>query len=201
MPDIQTEVQKIINSWNLPVEEVTSTPVTEKKSFCESVYDHIRANPQCSLEALRTAFNIDKDDVAGLASSLKTLYDRQLIGRAPILNKNYKGFGRRMVFVYWAVANTYAMQVKGLYSKKKKEVKKVKEAKEVKVVSKRYVSVKEATKRMRQATIDAENVEKFTKPAVLPIHTSVKDLVNSLNIYQARELWAELNQVFGKQIK
>ena len=192
MPDIQTEVQKIINSWNLPVEEVTSTPVTEKKSFCESVYDHIRANPQCSLEALRTAFNIDKDDVAGLASSLKTLYDRQLIGRAPILNKNYKGFGRRMVFVYWAVANTYAMQVKGLYSKKKKEVK---------VVSKRYVSVKEATKRMRQATIDSENVEKFIKPAVLPVHTSVKDLVNSLNIYQARELWAELNQVFGKQIK
>ena len=192
MPDIQTEVQKIINSWNLPVEEVTSTPVTEKKSFCESVYDHIRANPQCSLEALRTAFNIDKDDVAGLASSLKTLYDRQLIGRAPILNKNYKGFGRRMVFVYWAVATTYTTQVKGLYSKKKKEVK---------VVSKRYVSVKEATKRMKQATIDAENVEKFTKPAVLPVHTSVKDLVNSLNIYQARELWAELNQVFGKQIK
>ena len=201
MPDIQTEVQKIINSWNLPVEEVTSTPVAEKKSFCESVYEHIRANPQCSLETLRAAFNIDKDDVAGLASSLKSLYDRQLIGRAPILNKNYKGIGRRMVFVYWAVANTYAMQVKGLYSKKKKEVKKVKEAKEVKVVSKRYVSVKEATKRMRQATIDAENVEKFTKPAVLPIHTSVKDLVNSLNIYQARELWAELNQVFGKQIK
>ena len=123
MPDIQTEVQKIINSWNLPVEEVTSTPVTEKKSFCESVYEHIRANPQCSLEALRTAFNIDKDDVAGLASSLKTLYDRQLIGRAPILNKNYKGFGRRMVFVYWAVATTYTTQVKGLYSKKKKEVK------------------------------------------------------------------------------
>ena len=192
MPDIQTEVQKIINSWNLPVEEVTSTPVTEKKSFCESVYEHIRANPQCSLEALRTAFNIDKDDVAGLASSLKTLYDRQLIGRAPILNKNYKGFGRRMVFVYWAVATTYTTQVKGLYSKKKKEVK---------VVSKRYVSVKEATKRMKQATKDAENVEKFTKPAVLPVHTSVKDLVNSLNIYQARELWAELNQVFGKQIK
>ena len=42
MPDIQTEVQKIINSWNLPVEEVTSTPVTEKKSFCESVYEHIK---------------------------------------------------------------------------------------------------------------------------------------------------------------
>jgi len=192
MPDIQTEVQKIINSWNLPVEEVTSTPVTEKKSFCESVYEHIKANPQCSLDSLRIAFNIDKDDVAGLASSLKTLYDRQLIGRAPILNKNYKGFGRRMVFVYWAVATTYTTQVKGLYSKKKKEVK---------VVSKRYVSVKEATKRMKQATKDAENVEKFTKPAVLPVHTSVKDLVNSLNIYQARELWTELNQVFGKQIK
>ena len=192
MPDIQTEVQKIINSWNLPVEEVTSTPVTEKKSFCESVYEHIKANPQCSLDSLRIAFNIDKDDVAGLASSLKTLYDRLLIGRAPILNKNYKGFGRRMVFVYWAVATTYTTQVKGLYSKKKKEVK---------VVSKRYVSVKEATKRMKQATKDAENVEKFTKPAVLPVHTSVKDLVNSLNIYQARELWTELNQVFGKQIK
>ena len=192
MPDIQTEVQKIINSWNLPVEEVTSTPVTEKKSFCESVYEHIKANPQCSLETLRTAFDIDKDDVAGLASSLKTLYDRQLIGRAPIVNKNYKGFGRRMVFVYWAVASTYTTQVKGLYSKKKKLVK---------VVSKKYVSVGEATKRMKQATMDAENVEKFTKPAVLPVHTSVKDLVNSLNIYQARELWTELNQVFGKQIK
>jgi len=192
MPDIQTEVQKIINSWNLPVEEVTSTPVTEKKSFCESVYEHIKANPQCSLETLRTAFGIDKDDVAGLASSLKTLYDRQLIGRAPIVNKNYKGFGRRMVFVYWAVASTYTTQVKGLYSKKKKAVT---------VVRKKYVSVMEATKRMKQATIDAEIVEKFTKPAVLPVHTSVKDLVNSLNIYQARELWAELNQVFGKQIK
>ena len=162
------------------------------KSFCESVYEHIKANPQCSLDSLRIAFNINKDDVAGLASSLKTLYDRQLIGRAPILNKNYKGVGRRMVFVYWAVATTYTTQVKGLYSKKKKEVK---------VVSKRYVSVKEATKRMKQATKDAENVEKFTKPAVLPVHTSVKDLVNSLNIYQARELWTELNQVFGKQIK
>jgi hypothetical protein len=180
MPDMQTEIKKVLTEWTTPeinLEGKADARNAEAKSFCEKVYEHIKANPKCSLDSIRKAFKIDKTSESGLASSLKTLYDRKLIGRAPIPNPNYKGYGRRLVFVYWAVATTYTTQIKGLYSKKNKTVR---------IVGKKQKSEVKAP---------------VTPPAAPRPHTSVEDLINSLNIYEARKVWEALNAVFGKQGK
>jgi hypothetical protein len=180
MPDMQTEIKKVLTEWTTPeinLEVKTSTQKADAKSFCEQVYEHIKTNPKCSLDSIRKAFKIDKNGEGSLASSLKTLYDRKLIGRAPINNPNYKGFGRRLIFVYWAVANTYTTQIKGLYSKKNKTVR---------IVGKKQKSEVQAP---------------VAPPTASRPHTSVEDLINSLNIYEARKVWEALNAVFGKQGK
>jgi len=183
MPDLQTEVSKIINSWNLPAEEVKTTAElsSEKKGLSERVYEFIKSTPKCTLEDIRVKFGVPHDDVGGIATSLKSLYDRQLIGRSQEPNKNYRGFGRRMVFVYWAVSDTYTTKIKGLYSNKNRNVKI--EAKKKPVVKAAFKGVSKPAAPPTQGTFDAQA------------------FVNSLNIYDARHVWGLLDIVFGKQGK
>ena len=182
MPDMQTEVKKIISSWTLP-EETPKASVVSDKSFSERVYDFIKANPKCTMPHIRKAFNITSKEDASIASTLKTLYDRQLIGRVAIDNPEFKGYGRRVIFVYWAVANTYETQVKGLYSKKKKIVK---------IVGKKAKGVEETNRPIPQdAPHPHTNKSKF----------NAEEFVNSLNIYDARHVYQLLDIVFGKQGK
>jgi len=189
MPDMQTEVKKVLTKWTTPelrLEE--KTVITEKeKSFSEQVYDFIKTNPKCTMPHIRKAFNITNKDDASIASTLKTLYDRQLIGRVAIDNPEFKGYGRRVIFVYWAVATTYETQIKGLYSKKKKIVSIV------------------AKKQQNKAKGVAETNHQDQPAAPVP-HTSktkfnAEEFVNSLNIYDARHLYQLLDIVFGKQVK
>jgi hypothetical protein len=183
MPDMQTEVKKIISSWTLP-EENPKAPRESDKSFSERIYDFIKANPKCTMPHIRKAFNITNKEDASIASTLKTLYDRQLIGRVAIDNPEFKGYGRRVIFVYWAVSNAYEMQVKGLYSKKKKMVS---------IVAKKQNN-------------EAKGVVETNKPAAPAPHTSktkfnAEEFVNSLNIYDARHVYQLLDIVFGNQGK
>lgn len=182
MPDMQTEVKKIISSWTLP-EETPKVPRQSDKSFSERVYDFIKANPKCSMKRIRQAFNITSKDDASIASTLKTLYDRQLIGRVAIDNPDFTGYGRRVIFVYWAVANAYGTQVKGLYSKKKKLVK---------IVSKKAKGVAETN---TPAPQDAP------RPHTSKSKFNAEEFVNSLNVYDARHVYQLLDIVFGKQGK
>ena len=192
MPDMQTEVKKVLTKWTTPelrLEE--KTVITEKeKSFSEQVYDFIKTNPKCSMPSIRKAFNITNKDDASIASTLKTLYDRKLIGRVAIDNPEFKGYGRRVIFVYWAVANTYELQIKGLYSKKKKNVN---------IVAKKQQSI---AKGMPETN---GHITRQT-PAAPATHTSktkfnAEEFVSSLNIYDARHVYQLLDIVFGKQGK
>ena len=192
MPDMQTEVKKILTKWTTPelnLEE--KTIYTEKnKSFSEQVYDYIKANTKCTMPNIRSAFNITSKDDASIASTLKGLYDRKLIGRVAIDNPEFKGYGRRVIFVYWAVANTYELQVKGLYSKKKKTV---------------VITAKKHKSEAKGVPETNGPVTRQTPAAPAP-HTSktkfnAEEFVNSLNIYDARHVYQLLDIVFGKQGK
>jgi hypothetical protein len=82
--------------------------------------------------------------------------------------------------VYWAVATTYELQIKGLYSKKKKTVN---------IVAKKQVSTAETS-----------------KSAASPVHAgkakfNAEEFVSNLNIYDARHVYQLLAIVFGKQGK
>ena len=77
MPDLQTEVSKIINSWNLPAEEVKTTAElsSEKKGLSERVYEFIKSTPKCTLEDIRVKFGVPHDDVGGMAFYMGNIID------------------------------------------------------------------------------------------------------------------------------
>jgi hypothetical protein len=186
MPDMQTEVKKIISTWTLPEEapKVAKTPRESDKSFSEQIYDFIKTNPKCSMPHIRRAFNITNKDDASIASTLKTLYDRKLIGRVAIDNPEFKGYGRRVIFVYWAVATTYETQIKGLYSKKKKTV---------------SIVTKKQTKGVAETNTPAP--QDAPRPHTGKAKFNAEEFVSSLNIYDARHVYQLLDIVFGKQGK
>lgn len=187
MPDMQTEVKKILQNWSTPeIKQESSSQVDTHdthKSFNERVYDFIKANPRSTLKAIRTAFSMDNQDDSGLTNSLKTLYDRQLIGRVMITNPDFKGFGRRLVFVYWAVSDVYITPTRKPYSKRKGKV--------TKVVAKK----KEAMPVERQTHTPKRTTMDIGRPTTTP---EIQKIINNLTVYGAKELWKELNEVFGK---
>jgi hypothetical protein len=175
MPDMQTEVKKIIDSWSTPEIKQEVTPV-ENKSFPERIYDFIKANPKCSLKQIRDAIMTGVKDDSALTNALKNLYDRELIGRVMVDNPEFKGFGRRKVFVYWAVSSVYKLAPRGRGRPKGKVTKLV--------------------ARKKTAPPPAPRMQPEPKPA--KNNPGVQYLLKNLTIYEAKALWQELNEVFGK---
>ena len=179
MPDMQTEVKKIIDSWSTPEIKQEVAPV-ETKSFPERVYDFIKLNARCSLKEIREALMNGVKDDSALTNALKNLFDRELIGRVLVDNPAFQGFGRRKVFVYWAVATSYTYAPRGMHKKRGRPKGKV---------TKLIAHKKEAIK--------AREIE-LPKPAVFNGQFSAENILKSISIYEAKQLWQALNEVFGK---
>lgn len=179
MPDMQTEVKKIIAEWSAPELKQEVAPVVSKP-FPERIFDYIKANPQCTLKKIRDSIMSGVKDDSALTNALKNLYDRQLIGRHLVDNPDFKGTGRRKVFVYWAVINAYTSKpVKRRGRPKGKVTKVVAKKKSHEVVVHKPFNPQPSMPRMETG---------FSAEAV----------VSRLNIYEAKKVWEMLNEVFGK---
>lgn len=177
MPDMQTEVKKIIAEWSAPELKQEVAPVVNK-SFPERIFDYIKDNPQCTLKKIRDSIMTGVKDDSALTNALKNLYDRQLIGRHLVDNPDFKGTGRRKVFVYWAVINAYTSKPVKRRGRPKGKV--------TKVVAKKHTASETPTE------------VKYKQAQPQPIKVGVEQFVRTLNAYEAKALYEELGKLFAK---
>lgn len=170
MPDLRTEMLKTIQVWN------KDDMNNKELSFGEQVFNWIKAHPHSSITEARKAFPKYNDSV--LSTTLKTLYDRGILGRKEVTNSSYKGFGRKTFFQYFVVHDKYETLKKGYWKPKDTVVK----------VSTSNASVKAKTPTLRE--------DIFLKPKVF----NAEEVVQSLNLYQAKEVYQLLRAVFESKL-
>jgi hypothetical protein len=120
MSDLKTELTKVMNEWEKPM----NTQTEIKKSYGEKVFDFVRANKSATLFDVKNA--IPQGNTQSAASTLKTLLDKGIIARVEKPIQNYAGFGRKTQFEYFAVTDKYEAVNKGYWKPKGAPVKKAK---------------------------------------------------------------------------
>jgi hypothetical protein len=169
MPDIRTEALKVMHSWSKPEEELSSNPLGRQ------MWEWLKQNPNSTIKQICVAFPTQKD--SSIATGLKSLVDRGILGRRAVEIDNYAGMGRREHYIYRAVTAEYKTQNKG-YSSVKKD-------KQAKVAYRPPVSR------------DPRPVEEVVaKPKVF----DAKAHVDKLNLYEAREVYLLLRAVFESRL-
>ncbi len=163
MADLRTEMLKTIQVWNKE-----NTMEQPKMSFGEKMFEWVKKTPHATVTKARADFPDYKDSI--LSTALKTMVDRGILGRKEVLDANYKGFGRKSYFEYYAISPTYSTVKKG-YWKKKTKVEIVKRPPE----TREELPVKAST-------------------------FSADKLVESLNLYQAKEVYHLLRGVFESRL-
>ena len=177
MPDIRTEAIKIMHSWNKPEEKVLSS---SSNPLGKQMWEWLKQHPNSTIKQICAAFPEQKD--SSVATGLKSLVDRGILGRRAVEIANYAGMGRKEHFIYRVISPEYKTQNKG-YSSTKKD----KKPKEVKVQNTTFnppvfdVDLKP----YRESRIPTFNAEQ---------------LVQGLNLYQAREVYTLLRAVFESRL-
>jgi hypothetical protein len=172
MPDLRTEMLKTINTWDKPVMINSKYGFREGKpaeTTNERLFNWVKVNPNVTVIDAKKAFPKLRDNV--IATLLKKMVDTGILGRKEMPYTNYKGFGRKTYFVYYAVEAKY----RSLLASKPKKLK-----------------VQSATAKVT-----------ITKPDVPFPEAKVFDaqkLVQTLNLYQAKEVYALLKAVFDSRL-
>lgn len=183
MPDLQTELSKVISTWSEP--EMTTTPTTntrtpfnfvETKGTSRAVFDYILANPgktRTEICDAVSALGHHRPTVQALVS--------QMIRQ------------QRATEVNDGVTSNYTEYVPlKAYSTWRRMEQKAKRAD----ITKAARAAKAAKAAAKKAAATAPTPE--IKPAPpLPSDTEVEDFVNSLTLKQAKAVYEELKKVFG----
>jgi hypothetical protein len=166
MSDLRTEiVSKVLKSWD--------TPVANKVSLSQKVFDYIQANPSSTSVQVTAGTGID----IGRASALMlALYSQGKLDRKAYPNPNPDG-KHANVYAYWTQVNNFTD--KGISRKPKKE-KKLK-----KVVIKQVDLLK--MPRMKQVTDDYEARKEFDP----------EQFVHGLSLTEVKKLHKFLEEYFG----
>jgi hypothetical protein len=172
MPDLRTEMLKTIQVWN----KDTNMQKTDM-SFGEQVFEWVKANPNASLTDAKKFF--PKQNDSAISTTLKTLYDRGMIDRREVVYDNYSGVGRKTYFKYFAIHDKYETINKGYWKPKNAVVKVKKPTNEYKPPVRRPVEPQDFS----------------FKPAF-----NAEQVVQSLNLYQAKEVYQLLRAVFESKL-
>lgn len=167
MPDIRTEALKVMHSWSKPQEELSSSDPLGKQ-----MWEWLKQNPNSTIKQICVAFPTQKD--SSIATGLKSLVDRGILARRTIEIDNYAGMGRKEHYIYRAVTAEYKTQNKG-YSSTKKD-------KQLKI---------EYRPPVKREPMPVEEV--VAKPKVF----DAKTYVNNLSLYEAKQVYVALREVFA----
>lgn len=174
MPDIRTEAIKIMHSWNKPEEKVLSS---SSDPLGKQMWEWLKQHPNSTIKQICAAFPTYKD--SAVATGLKSLIDRGILGRRAVEIANYAGMGRKEHFIYRVVSSEYKTQNKGYSAAKKAS--KAKQPVQHKVAVDKVVRVLE---------------EIQVKPKVF----DAKAYVDKLNLYEAKAVYALLREVFESRL-
>jgi hypothetical protein len=175
MPDIRTEAIKVMHSWSKPEKKKLSS---SSDPLGKRMWEWLKQNPNSTIKQICTAFPEQKD--SSVATGLKSLVDRGILGRRTVEIANYAGMGRKEHYIYRAITPEYKTQNKGYSSTKK-------------------------NKRPTQPTQHDIAVNRTTKviQEVLGVKCRVFDAkayVDKLNLYEAREVYGLLRSVFESRL-
>lgn len=178
MSDLRTELTKLMNEWDKPMNTNFET-TTKAKGYAEKVFDFLRARGNSTLDDVKKA--IPTGNTQSAASTLKTLLDRGLIARSEIPMPNYPGFGRKTIFTYFTVSDKYETVNKGYWKPKDKPVK-----------AKRTEPVSVAT---------TENVFRDkVKPEPTPKPFNAEQFIETLTVTQAKAVYLALRGIFESRL-
>jgi hypothetical protein len=135
------------------------------------MWEWLKQHPNSTIKQICTAFPQYKD--SSIATGLKSLIDRGILGRQTVAIVNYAGMGKKEHYIYRAITAEYKTQNKG------------------------YSSVKNKQPKQHQVAVDraVRIVETITeaKPKVF----DAKAYVDKLNLYEAKAVYALLREVFA----
>lgn len=115
MPDLKSEMTKVINQWDTPKEQ----PMHTELSMAEQVFEIVKAYGNATVNDVKGHFEERKHDF--VSSSLSNLYNRGILGRREEFRKHYTGTGKRTQFLYYPLTEECVTQVKGYSSAKPKK--------------------------------------------------------------------------------
>ena len=116
MSDLKTEMKKVMNQWENVAMLTSNAPLIDTKSFGERVFEYIKARPYSS--AIEVEEQLDPCDTQSVSSTLKTLFDRGIVGREEKPNPNYCGTGRKTMWVYYPTHDKYETLNQGYWKPK-----------------------------------------------------------------------------------
>ena len=183
MPDLRSELEKVIHAWETPAQPETNeqptmnTPIADARNQSEILFNFVRDNPGLTSRQIESLVG-DRVPSASLSSLLAQMAKRHLLAKSAGDN----GKGRNGTFS--AVADKYMSPAEQLGLHYKQRLSKGK---------KRIV--------IRRKGSDAQQ-DLFTPPQQGPIMpvapVSLRDFdVESLTIGEARALRDKLNALFG----
>jgi len=170
MPDIRTEALKVMHTWSKPNGELSSSDPLGKQ-----MWEWLKQHPNSTIKQICAAFPEQKD--SSVATGLKSLVDRGILGRRTVEIANYAGMGRKEHFIYRVISPEYKTQNKGYSS-----VKKDKQPIQHKVAVDRVVRAIEAVSEVKPKVFDATAY------------------VNKLNLYEAKAVYGLLREVFESRL-
>lgn len=171
MPDIRTEALKVMHSWNKPQEKELSS---SSNPLGKQMWEWLKQHPNSTIKQICAAFPEQKD--SSIATGLKSLVDRGILGRRTVEIANYAGMGRKEHYIYRSVTAEYKTQNKGYSS-----VKRNKQPTQHKVEVDKVVRVLEGIQ---------------VKPKVFDART----YVDKLNLYEAKAVYSLLREVFESRL-
>lgn len=193
MPDLQTELSKVISTWSEPEVNTAPTPAptraprahnfVETKGTSRAVFDYILSHPGQTRQEIY-------DGVAALGHSRPTVQTlvTQMIRQKRVtetdsgITSNYSEYTPLKAWATWL-----RMEQKAKRAENTKAARAAKAAKD---------AARAVAKKAAKVAAVAPTPE--IKPAPpLPSDTEVEDFVNSLTLKQAKAVYEELKKVFG----
>lgn len=175
MPDMQSELTKVLTQAHFDDEPNEPAPTPGRKFLKGKIFDYIKTNPVSSYTEI--ANGIGCEDLAKVASNLKLMVDERILVRS-------KPNG---VYCYTTAVNEY-QEFDRMTSLKKAIEARVNKAK-VRQANKRFSPVTKATAPRKPAVVPLPDNTKFV--------ATVPQLLSTLSVVQARELYDELKKIFG----
>jgi hypothetical protein len=181
MPDMKTELMKLNNlKFDDAEDEPTMAVVDDATSERERVWNYIKANPMSSANDVAAALGVS---AAHAASQIFALHNKAILARGLIGN----------VYHYQVVGDSYPRFDRQAHGKKvgamlrgKPKMRKLK-AKAQAAVNDKQVKMLEAEMPTGVASL----------PSGMRFQATVSQLLDTMSIVQARELYDELKKIFG----
>ena len=185
MPDLKSELEKVINAWEQPtqpeIKMATTTNPTPTHSHIVTLFEYIKANPGKTATELELAMpSINRSSVSSVLSNmLKRHLIRKIGGKG---TRQFNGTFEVCVESYMSPSEQLGLG-RGKRLSQKAKRKYTKRAKQV--------------ERTIPEVGEAQHVEPAPAPAPAPVF-NINDIdVESLTIGQARALRDKLNALFG----